>query len=290
MAKKKFDINKRSKPMSKVIQEFEGKTETVEVVKIFEKEPSIENKAKAIAAIKNDSALTLASTELLEEIQNLFVKAFSSNTIPSNYADLKKEAIYLADLNQVSGLYMAQRLKIIRDKELYKEDKYQDFKEFITSELSLSKSTVYNYIDLVEIFLESKLLNIDVEKISSNRSKVIPFLPILKSDKLSDKDKESIKSSIMKEIDTKSAREMSAEAKDLKVEYGLTKPKQPKAYKPLISALNSMHESIKLLSHPKANDAYILVLEHLEMSGLISGKELGILADSFNKSTVDIDI
>ncbi len=286
MAKKKFDINKRSKPMTEVVKEFEGEASTVDAVNIFENNPTIENKEKAVEAVTNDKALSAASPELLDQIQALFIQAFSSNSIPSEYSNLKREAKYLADLNQVSGLYMAQRLVIIRDKELFKEDGYADFKSFIESELNISRSTVYNYMDIIDQFV-SKRLNTTIDKLSLNRSKLVPFLPLLKSDKITKKAKDKIRDNVISELDTKSFRDLSKEAKDLKVEYGLVKPKETKPIKtessPLIHSLESMYESIKLLSHSKANDAFLLVLEHLEMDNLISGKELGQISSNFTK-------
>lgn len=285
MAKKTFDINKRSKPMSKVIDEFEGKTETVEAVKLFETDPTIENKENAVAAVKADPALSIASTELLDQIQQLFIQAFSANTIPSNYTDLKREAKYLADLHEVSGIYMAMRLKSIKDNELYKDDDYPDFKAFIDGELNITERTVYNYLDLVEQFITPKKLHSkeDIDKLSSNRSKVKAYMPILKSEKISSEVKESLRNDVFDKLDKKSYRELNKEASELKIEYGLSKPKVPKAEKPLVSALTGMYKDIKKLSHPKANEAFIEVLIHLEMNKLISGKELSLLSDDFKK-------
>lgn len=287
MAKKSFNVNKRSKPMSKVVDEFEGKAETVEAVQIFESNPTIENKERAVAAVKADPALTIASTQLLDEIQELFVKAFSVNSVPTVYSDLKREAKYLADLHQVSGLYMAQRLKVIRDQELYKEDGYLDFKAFIEGELSLSKRSVYNYIDIVEQFIECKHLHSekDIETLSHNRSKLLAYMPLLKSEKLTEEDKDKLRGDVLKKVEKRSFRDLTKDAKELKYNYGLSIRPEDKAPKTkLTDSLINMFENIKGLSNPKANDAFFVVLEQLEVDGLISGKELGALANLFKSS------
>lgn len=289
MAKKKFNLNKRSRPMSEVVAEFEGKTETVDAVDIFEKNPTKENIDKAVEAVKKDTSITISKDELMGVLQALFVETFSSNIIPASYKDLKEEAKYLADLHQVSGLYMAQRLKVIRDRELFKEDGYLDFKSFIESELSITKKSVYNYIDIVEQFIECKRLHSkeEMNKLSHNKSKLIAYMPLLKSDKLSDKDKDKLRDDVLKKVETRSFRDLTADAKELKLEYGLTKPKSAVSKdKSLVSALENMYESVKRLRSPDANECFLLVLEHLEISKQITGKELGKLAAAFNKFEV----
>lgn len=284
MAKKKFDINKRSKPMTQVIAEFESSKETIDAVNIFEKEPNKKNQQHVVAAIQKDPKLEMVKSDLLIQIQEYFVKAFSSNIIPTNYKDLKNEAKYLADLNQVSGLYMAQRLCIIRDKELYREDGYKDFISFIESELSLSKSTVYNYIDIIENFSESKRLDSNLEKLGNNRSKLVPFIPLLKSDKLSDTQKNKIRKDLIKELESKSYRELCQVAKDLKVKYELTKPKGIKKIESpsLVNSLEDIFSKIKNIEDSVANNTFIIVLEHLEKTNQISKDELNDLITKFN--------
>ena len=51
-----------------------------------------------------------------------------------------------------------------------------------------------------------------------------------------------------------------------------------------------MFGSINKLSNPQANDAFLLVLEQLEIDHLISGKELGALADTFTKTSIGLDV
>ncbi|QEN06426.1 hypothetical protein EW093_17105 (plasmid) [Thiospirochaeta perfilievii] len=288
MAKKKFDINKRSKPMSEVVKEFEGKSETVEAVKIFEQEPTIENKEKAVAAVQSDSALSVASADLLDNIQILFIKAFSVNTLPSNYSDLKREAKYLADLHEVSGIYMAIRLKSIRDNELYKEDGYLDFKSFIDSELKISKKSVYNYIDIVEQVITPKNLisQEDIEKLSSNQSKIRAFMPLFKSDKMDSDAKDSLRDEVFNNLDRKSFRELSEEAKNLKESYGISKPKSniQKPSSSLSSTLISTHPAIKGFSSNSADQSYLMLVEILKSSGFLTEKEFDIICKNFKQT------
>lgn len=288
MAKKTFDINKRSKPMSKVIDEFEGKAETVEAVKLFEKEPSIENKEKAVAAVISDPALSIASAGLLDDIQNLFIKAFSANTLPSDYSDLKREAKYLADLHEVSGIYMAMRLKSIRDNELYKEDGYLDFKSFIDNELKISKKSVYNYIDIVEQVITPKKLisQEDIEKLSANQSKIRAFMPLFKSDKINSDVKDNLRDEVFDKLDKKSFRELSEEAKNLKVTYGLSKPKLEikKPTNSLSSTLISTHSAIKRFASDSADKSYLMVVEILKDSGFLTEKEFDIISKNFKQT------
>lgn len=276
--------------MSEVVAEYEGKSETVDAVSIFEESPTMKNKEIAIKAVKNDTSLSTAGSDLLEQIQTLFMKGFSSKIIPSVYEDLKREAKYLSDLNQISGLYMAQRLIIIRNKELYKNDGYTDFRSFIESELTLSRSTVYNYIDIIENFTASNEIDSNMEKLGSNRSKLVPFIPLLKSDKLTEKQKSKIRTNVISDIEIRTFRELTQVAKELKLEYGLTKIREDKSSKiSLVTTLFSMFESIKLLSHPKANDAFLIVLDQFEMNKKISTEELELLSTEFNKFELSED-
>lgn len=283
MAKKTFNINKRSRPMSEVIQEYEGSKETIDAINIFEKDPTIESHDKVIQAIENDSNLTSSKDELMGEIQKLFIKSFSTSNIPSSYSQLKTEAKFLADLNQVSGLYMAQRLTIIRDQELYKKDGYKDFRTFIDSELTLSRSSVYNYIDIVEYFVESKRLDTEMEMLGTNRSKLIPFIPLLKSEKLTEVEKENIKDSLISKLEDHSFRELTQEAKELKIKYNLlSSNKSKKEKKDLHTSLKQSFEAVSLLNSKAANECFLMILDQLEIHNQISTKELNDLSKSFN--------
>lgn len=92
---------------------------------------------------KNDSRIELLEAGLHQ---------YTPQNAPTSYKELKKEVKALAEVHAKTFVILAHRLKLIRDQELYKEDHYSDFKSFVDGELDIARSTVYNYISLVEIF------------------------------------------------------------------------------------------------------------------------------------------
>lgn len=90
--------------------------------------------------------------EFHKESIRVGLNQFSPENAPENYQDLKQEVKFLEKVHNQSFIILAHRLKIIRDKELYKEDNYLNFKEFIEKELEVGRATVYNYINVVELF------------------------------------------------------------------------------------------------------------------------------------------
>lgn len=80
------------------------------------------------------------------------LSAFTYEKAPLNYHDLKEEIKFLEKVHAQSFVILAHRLKIIRDNELYKEDGYTDFKSFLENELNITRTMVYNYIKVLEVY------------------------------------------------------------------------------------------------------------------------------------------
>lgn len=279
-----------------VLEGFFTSEETKEAVETVIATPTSKNIEAAKNQVLVDSLLTDEDKQLLlDEIEQVVLDIDKSfKIIPSSYDDLKKEVVYLSelyskaiDLSHKTFVKICERLYTIRDQKLYEIDGFNDFKSFVENTLPFSRSTTYEYLDIYEYYNVSDRSDTELIAIANNRSKLRPYIQLLKSDKLEDEKKEEIKQSTIEKLDSKSKKDFIQEANDLKVEYGLVKPKLAKPVKTsLVSALSDMHEGIKLLSHPKANDAYQLVIEMLEMKGLITGKELGDLNNAFIKCEV----
>lgn len=188
-------------------------------------EPSKENVELAIMNIEKDDIISENDRQyLLNELRGKFVNLFNFDNCPVNdYELLKVEAKFLCGISHFSFLLMAQRLLIIRDKQLYINDGYTDFKSFIIKEMKIAKGTAYNYIDLITLF-GVQTFGLD-DKI--NPSKLIPVIPLLKSND-SKIPKEFIKDKFINESKDKSAREIQAEAKLLKIKYGLLQEDEDK--------------------------------------------------------------
>lgn len=222
MAVKKFNKDQlsRGKSILNPDDNFNPDDFTYDVITEFEKNPIKENLPEVIEVIKKDSSLPAVQKEILiNRLKEDFVTLFGFNNIPEDYKSLKNESKFLSDITQYSFASLAVRLKKIRDKELYREDNYPDFKSFIDNELSINRTTAYNYIDLVTIF------GVQTFEHVTEPSKLIPALPLLKSAQ-SNKDipVSRIKKDIIKQAQSMSARELNAHIKDLKVEYGFSKP------------------------------------------------------------------
>ncbi len=137
--------------------------------------------------------------------------------IPEDYEALKQEAVYLGKLSGHAFLLMAQRLKKIKDLSLYKEDGYRSFKEFVDTEMTLERSTVYNYMDILEAFgHESLLAEPELEY-----TKLRPAVPILKA-RGAGVPKARIKKQFIAKAKTATRREIAQTAKKLKARYGLS--------------------------------------------------------------------
>jgi len=150
---------------------------------------------------------------------------------------------------------MAQRLMKIRDEKLYEQGGYTDFRNFIDSELTIQRSTVYNYIDLINYF--------GVQTFGHDQnlepSKLIPALPLLKSEN-SEIPKEEIKERFIADSKLHSAREMKKEADELKVKYSLTKEKELN----LTSAVTSFLSKLPEVLSAKQREDLKYLLEQLK--------------------------
>jgi len=224
MAAKKFNKEQlsRGKSILNPDDNFNPDDFTYDVITGFEKNPQKEELPKVIEVIKKDTSLPDVQKEvLINRLKEDFVTLFSFNNVPEDYSSLKFESKFLADLTHYSFASLAVRLKKIRDEELYREDKYSNFKSFVDCELSINRTTAYNYIDLVTYF--------DVQTFEhvSEPSKLIPALPLLKSASINkDIPVSKIKKDIVKQSQTMSARELNDHIKELKMEYGISKPSE----------------------------------------------------------------
>ncbi|HOF00904.1 MAG TPA: hypothetical protein PK385_06405 [Spirochaetota bacterium] len=187
--------------------------------------PTSDKLNSIIKIIENDTSILIEDKkELLNSLQEKYISIFNFDNCPEDYEDLKMEAKFLSGVTQYSFMLMAQRLLKIRDNELYKKDGYLDFSSFIENELSISRSTVYNYIDIVTIF--------GVQPVGRDENieytKLLPIIPILKAPEGNNIPKDEIKKRFLSEIRNKSKTEIIDEANRLKLEYGLVKERKIK--------------------------------------------------------------
>lgn len=106
---------------------------------------------KQLQPIKNNQE-TKPNPEVYYRSAQNSLAFFTPENAPSDYQGLKKEVKELEKIHSQSFIILAHRLKLIRDKELYKQDGYEDFKSFIENELDLARRMVYNYIKVLEVF------------------------------------------------------------------------------------------------------------------------------------------
>jgi hypothetical protein len=172
-----------------------------------------------------------------------------------DYASLKAEAKYLAGLSQAAFLQMARRLIVIRDRKLYREDGYGSFREFVDEELPISRSTVYNVMDIALYF------GVQVVQ-SSGRdngapfeySKLIPALPLLKCSQPS-VPRKAIADDFLRRAPLCSVRELVRLSQELKAKYGVS-TRASSAVRRLRSVLTSLKRSLPL--NPSGEEADIL--------------------------------
>lgn len=217
---KTFDLvkMKRGKSLSEAAENIENMSEDTEVsIDELIESPRKENVVKTLAAIRTDPLMnTEEKNELLYALRSQFAGLFSLDNCPDDYESLKLEAIFLSDLMQASFVLLGQRLLKIRDNELYIKDGYKDFKAFVEKEIKISRSTAYNYIDLVSVFGVQTFGHED----APDPSKLIPLLPVLKAKK-DDIPVDKIKSQFIEKAKTESARDLKDDIKQLKIKYGL---------------------------------------------------------------------
>jgi len=219
MAKKSFLNKIDNADILESIENINMDIQTKEEVKKFVENPVKERYKEVENIIISDIKITNDDRgKLIETIKEVFIKTFNFDNCPDDYEELKKEAKFLAGVTQYSFLLMAQRLIKIRDNELYKNDGYPDFITFIKNELTIAKRTTYHYINIIECFgVPALALDEDIQY-----SKLLPFIPILKSGNL-DIPKQKLKERVFNEIKTKSYRELESEAKQIKIKYGILK-------------------------------------------------------------------
>ena len=199
-------------------EESKAKPEPVSKKKPVKKEEASKPATKPVVEKKE-----VAKKPVAKSVAPFTASELTFDNCPDDYASLKAEAKELAVSSGTSFLLLAQRLVVIRDGELYKEDGYKSFSDFIAGEIKVSRSTVYNYIDLVGAFGVQTFGHDN----SPDPSKLIPALPLLKAsdEQISKADKKDLRSTLVKEAKTKSARELDAEIKELKVKHGLVAEK-----------------------------------------------------------------
>ena len=172
-----------------------------------------------------------------------------------DYASLKAEAKYLAGLSQAAFLQMARRLLIIRDRKLYREDGYSSFREFVDEELPISRSTVYNVMDIAVYF------GVHVVQSSGQGSgtpfeysKLIPALPLLKCSQPS-VPRKAIADDFLRRAPLCSVRELVRLSQELKAKYGVT-TRASSATRRLRAVLTSLKRSLPL--RPSMEESSIL--------------------------------
>lgn len=157
----------------------------------------------------------MAQKNEIADFHKTYMKVFDD--IPEDYETLKIEAVYLGKLSGHAFLLMAQRLKKIKDLSLYKEDGYRSFKAFVDAEIHLDRSTVYNYMDILEAFGHESLLAVP----ELEHTKLRPAVPLLKA-KGKGVPKAKIRKQFIAKAKTSTRKEIAQTAKNLKTKYGLT--------------------------------------------------------------------
>jgi hypothetical protein len=188
-----------------------------EIVGPLEENLTLENMYRRMRVISEQVGLTQRErNRLINELTKQFAFVFNAHDYSRDYETLKKEVKFLATLTRYSFLHMAKRLIIIRDNKLYRKDGYATFKDFIEEEIPLSRSTVYNYIDIVTFFG----VQLVGQTADFEYSKLLPVLPLLKAnnDRIP---KEEIKEKFLQGVETKTKSELTREAQKYKKLYGL---------------------------------------------------------------------
>jgi hypothetical protein len=158
---------------------------------------------------KTDAPLA-TRTARVERAHERLTRMLNFDNCPEDYESLKFEAKYLAGLSGYSFAVMAQRLTRIRDGRLYEADGYPDFRGFVAAEIELSRSTVYNYIDVYEYFGDLLAEGAaDVE-----HSKLLPAVQLLRD--ADERRKDALRKRFWKAARTKTYREIQAEIAALK--------------------------------------------------------------------------
>lgn len=221
MAKKSFANLGRGKNVREMIEEIDVSSEVKEVLEVVDQNPTGENISMAVEKIEKDSLINPEDKlKIIGVLREQFISLFNFENCPSDYKSLKNEAKFLAGMTQYSFILMAQRLLKIRNHQLYKEDGYPDFKSFITYELPIAQRTAYDYIDIVNLF-DLELRPFAIEE-RFEYTKLLPVIPLLKAEN-SLIPKDQLKERFLKESRIKTKRQITEEATELKLKYGLIK-------------------------------------------------------------------
>ncbi len=222
MAKKSF-LGKESRKLTDVINNtYTVSDETKNAILGINTETTASEAIGVVDLIEKDQLLPrTVKNELIENIKIQFIDRFNFDNCPEDYEELKKEAKFLAGMTQYSFLLMAQRLQSIKLFELYKKDGYLDFSQFVENEMPVNKSTAYNYINLLECFGFQAL----GKEENLEYSKLIPMIPVFKKAPITELEREQLKHDVLKKAKSESFREMTADAKELKIKYGIEKKK-----------------------------------------------------------------
>ena len=189
--------------------------------------------------------------ELLNGLARRFLALFGSGVTGKPYRQLKSEAVFLAELTRRSLVHMALRLMEIHDHQLYREDGYSDFRSFVELELPVSRSTVYNYIDIVRYFgLQAISEDEDLEY-----SKLLPVIPLLRESGHS-VPHDQIRAHFLHIAAFRSKREIEREARALRRRYGLDVPSPSHRAIAPEHILSLVQENIP--SHPTQHERQVL--------------------------------
>ncbi|HBD94743.1 MAG: hypothetical protein A2015_03630 [Spirochaetes bacterium GWF1_31_7] len=190
---------------------------------------------EAIDAINNDTGLQAEQKQvLISQIIHVCSLVITHHNCPDDYPTLKKEVQYLSMQTQKNFVLLAQRLRTIQINQLYTIDGYPDFKTFIENTLSISRSTVYKYIDIITFF--------DVELITHGNiqpTKLLPIIPVLKKGYLTPEAEQDIKTRYIEKAKTKSLSQIIKSAHYEKTKYISGTKKRISKTERLITALKT---------------------------------------------------
>jgi len=217
---------------------------------------SLDSMYRRMQVIREDRDLPQRErNRLLNQLTRQFVLMFNARDDTRDYAMLKREVKFLAALTRYSFLHLAKRLIVIRDDRLYTRDGYRTFKDFIEYEVPLSRSTVYNYIDIVTFFGVQPV----GQTVRFEYSKLLPVLPILKAndDRIP---KEQIKRRFVEAAETKSKSELAREARRYKQKYGLADDKSVR----LRTVFHYLQRQVPSNPNPKQKRIIRQMIEYLQ--------------------------
>lgn len=215
MAKKKFlkNLSNHSGHLEKALEKYETETETKMAIHQANKNPNKETISNAVEVIKQDKVIpTQQKKHLLKQFEERYINIFEN--IPIYYSEIKAEAKFLSKITTHSFIFLAERLKIIRDQKLYLEDGYKKFSDFIKAEIEVTQSTVDKYLNIIDLF------NPAARRDLLRPRNIFPFLPLFKTIN-NQNEKEALKNKILEIANNNTVRKSEEIAKQLKVEYGL---------------------------------------------------------------------